>query len=96
LVVVIRLCCPATRNEEKVTSRHRQDEERDGMIKTLGILVGGIFVGAAGVEVVRRKYPDALAKLYATVRKIASEARESFKRGYENATRSKEAAVASA
>ena len=58
------------------------------MIKTLGILAGGIFVGAVGVEIVHRKCPEALGKLCAGVRKMASEARDAFKNGYENATRS--------
>lgn len=66
------------------------------MLKTLGVLAGGLFVGAVGVEVLRRKCPDALDRLYATVRKIASEAREAFKSGYENATRPKPAAPPSA
>ncbi|GAG29818.1 unnamed protein product, partial [marine sediment metagenome] len=30
------------------------------MLKTLGILLGGVFVGAVSVEVVRRKCPDTL------------------------------------
>ncbi len=75
------------------------------MIKTLGVLVGGIFVGAAGAEIVRRKYPKALDKAYAKTREVvslgpemlgklytktcevASQAKESFKNGYENATK---------
>ncbi len=28
------------------------------MLKSLGILIGGVFIGAVGVEVVSRKYPD--------------------------------------
>ena len=58
------------------------------MIKTLGILAGGIFVGAVGVEIVRRKCPEAFAKLSTRVRKMAAEARDAFKSGYENAMRS--------
>lgn len=56
------------------------------MIKTLGILAGGIFVGAVCVEVVRRKYPKALDKLYVKARKVVTEAKEAFKNGYANAT----------
>jgi len=66
------------------------------MIKGLGILIGGIFIGAVGVEVVRKKYPDALDKLYARTREVASEAKESFRRGYENAMRPQEAVKARA
>ncbi len=63
------------------------------MFKNLGIVIGGIFVGAVVVEIVRRKYPDALDKLYARTREIASEAKEAFRKGYENAMRSQAAAA---
>ena len=55
------------------------------MLKSLGILIGGVFVGAVSVEVVRRKCPDALDKLYAKTREVASEVKEAFKNGYEKA-----------
>ena len=55
------------------------------MLKSLGILIGGVFVGAVSVEVVRKKYPDALDKLYARTREIAYEAKEAFKNGYRKA-----------
>ncbi len=63
------------------------------MIKILAILAGGVFVGAVGVEIVRRKYPRALDNLYAKTRKTAAEAKEAFKNGYANATRAKAAQV---
>ena len=63
------------------------------MIKALGILAGGIFVGAVGAEVVRKKYPDALDKLCARTREMASGAKEAFRSGYKNATRPKAAAA---
>jgi len=66
------------------------------MLKGVGILIGGIFVGAVGVEVIHKKYPDALAKLYTRTREIASEAKEAFRKGYANAVRSREAAQPSA
>ncbi|MBA7610346.1 hypothetical protein ES703_17554 [subsurface metagenome] len=56
------------------------------MLKSLGILIGGVFIGAVSVEVVRRKCPDALDKLYARTREIASETKEAFKNGYEKAS----------
>ena len=62
------------------------------MIKTLGIILGGVFVGAVGIEVVRRKYPEALDKLYRKTREIASGAKEAFKKGYESAVQPKKAA----
>ena len=60
-------------------------EHKEGnMIKMVGVVICGIFVGAVGMEIVRRKYPEALDKLYAKTREIASGAREAFKTGYEN------------
>ncbi len=56
------------------------------MLKSLGILLGGVFVGAVSVEVVRKKCPDALDKLYAKTREVASEVKEAFKNGYEKAS----------
>ena len=53
------------------------------MLKTLGILIGGVFVGAVSVEVVRKKCPDAMDKLCAKTREITSEVKEAFKNGYE-------------
>jgi hypothetical protein len=55
------------------------------MIKSLGILIGGIFVGAVSIEIIRKKYPKALNNLYAKVCDMASEAKEAFKKGYVNA-----------
>ena len=66
------------------------------MVKSLGIMIGGIFVGAVGVEIIRRKYPDALGKLYARTREMTSGVKEAFKKGYENAVQSREAAEPSA
>ena len=59
------------------------------MLKTLGILIGGVFVGAVSAEVVRKKYPDTMDKMRAKARQITSEAKESFKNGYQNATGAK-------
>ena len=66
------------------------------MIKALGVILGGVFVGAVGIEVVRRKYPEALDKLYTNTREIAAGAKEAFKKGYESATQSKKAPELSA
>ena len=63
------------------------------MFKSLGVLLGGIFVGAVGVEIVRRQYPDALDKLYSRTREVTSEAKEAFKNGYRNAVGPKEPTV---
>lgn len=66
------------------------------MIKSLGILVGGVFIGAVGVEIIRKKYPEALEKLYAKTCEAASGAKEAFEKGYSNAVQPKQAAQASA
>ena len=65
------------------------------MLNGLGALLGGIFVGAVGMEVLRRKYPDALNKAYAKTNEVASGLKEAFKRGYENAAQSRQAPTSS-
>ena len=62
------------------------------MIKSLGILIGGVFVGAVGVEIIRKKYPDVLGKLYAKTCEVASGAKEAFKKGYTDAVQPQRAA----
>jgi len=62
------------------------------MIKSLGILIGGIFVGAIGAEIIRKKYPKALDKLYSKTCEMASGVKEAFKEGYASAMRSQQAA----
>jgi len=66
------------------------------MFKELGVIVGGIFIGAVGVEVLRKKCPGTLDKLYAKTREIPSEVKEAFRKGYENASRSQQSAEPSA
>ena len=63
------------------------------MLKTLGILIGGVFIGAVSVEVVRKKFPDAMDKLCTKTREVASEVKEAFKNGYEKASQPKPAAA---
>lgn len=62
------------------------------MAKTLGILLGGVFVGAVGMEVLRRKYPDCVHKLCAKVKQATLAAKQAFKEGYRSVTESPEAA----
>jgi len=66
------------------------------MLKSLGIMIGGIFVGAVGMELVHRKYPDALEKLCKKSSNLTAGIKEGFKKGYENATRPAQAAKAGA
>lgn len=73
------------------------------MVKSLGILIGGIFVGAVGMEIIHKKFPKTLDKLCEKADNVASgakevcrEAKEAFKAGYENATRARKPAPAGA
>lgn len=61
------------------------------MLKTLGILIGGVFVGAVGAEVINKKYPGALDKLYTKPREMAHEMKEAFKNGYKKVNQSRAA-----
>jgi len=61
------------------------------MLKSLGILIGGIFVGAMGMEVVHKKWPVATDKLCEKTREATSEMQKAFKNGYDNATHPKAA-----
>ncbi len=62
------------------------------MFKSLGILIGGIFVGAVGAEIIRKKYPKAMNRVYAKTCEITSVVKEAFKKGYANAMQSQQAA----
>lgn len=64
------------------------------MIKSLGFLVGGIFVGAVGAEILRKKCPETLDNLYAKTCEMTSMVKEAFKKGYENAMQSQSTAKA--
>ena len=73
------------------------------MIKSLGIMIGGIFVGAVGMEIAHKKYPKALNEFYkksreitSGARKVCREAKEAFRAGYDGVTRSQRAAATSA
>jgi len=63
------------------------------MLNTLGVVLAGAFIGAVGMEVVNRKCPDAMNKMYTKVKETTSELRVAFKNGYDNSSRAK-AAVA--
>jgi len=62
------------------------------MVKSLGVLIGGIFVGAVGAEILRKKCPDILDKLCTKTCEITSGIKESFKKGYDNAMQSQQVA----
>jgi hypothetical protein len=56
------------------------------MLKSLGVLIGGVFIGAVGVEVVNRKYPDTINKMNEKVHQVTSEAKKAFRNGYQSAS----------
>jgi gas vesicle protein len=60
------------------------------MIKSVGILIGGIFVGAVGAEIIRKKYSKPMKSMYDKTCEITSEIKEAFKKGYANAMQSQE------
>jgi len=62
------------------------------MIRSLGILIGGVFVGAVFAEIIRKKYPKAMNNVYAKTCEITSGVKEAFKKGYANAMQSQQAA----
>ena len=62
------------------------------MVKSLGILVGGVFVGAVSAEIIRKKYPKAMNNVYAKTCEITSGVKEAFKKGYANAIQPQQAA----
>jgi len=70
------------------------EREKKGnvMVKSLGILIGGIFVGAVSAEIIRKKYPKAMNNVYAKTCEITSGVKEAFKKGYANAMQSQQAA----
>ena len=62
------------------------------MIKSIGILLGGIFVGAIGAEIIRKKRPDVIDGIYTKTCEITAGIKEAFKKGYASATQSQHAA----
>ena len=60
------------------------------MLKELGVLAGGVFLGALTAEIISRKCPDAGNRLLAKTREIAANVKESFNAGYANAMRAQD------
>ena len=63
------------------------------MLNGLGVVIGGIFLGAVGTEIVRRNFPGAIDTLYMKARRVTSGMDEAFKRGYQSAISSQEMAA---
>ncbi len=72
-----------------------REKEGNVMVKCLGILIGGIFVGAVGAEIIRKKYPKAMKSMYAKTCEITSGVKEAFKKGYANAMQCQQTAETS-
>lgn len=64
------------------------------MIKTLGAVVGGLFVGAVVMEIIHKKYPNSLEKFYSAAGDLVDGMKEGFKDGYQSMTQSEEPAEA--
>ena len=58
------------------------------MLRTLGVVLGGVFVGAVAMEIVHKKYPRALETFYGKVGELGAGIKEGFKEGYQNTTKS--------
>jgi hypothetical protein len=64
------------------------------MLKIVALVVGGIFAGAVAMEIVHKKYPDSLDKLYSNMGKVASGVKDGFKEGYQSTRKAQEPAPA--
>ena len=60
------------------------------MLKSLGPLLVGIFVGAVAMEIIGRKFPDARERIHARFRDIASRMKAAIKEGYGAAAKPQE------
>jgi len=60
------------------------------MLRTLGIVVVGMFAGAVTMEIVHKKYPDRLDKFYSKMGDVASEIKDGFKEGYRSSRQTQE------
>jgi len=52
------------------------------MLKIIGVLAGGIFVGAVGMELVYEKYPKTVTKFRKKVRRAIWETKDTIRDGY--------------
>jgi hypothetical protein len=64
------------------------------MYKSLGIVAIGIFVGAAGVEIIHKKYCKSLDELHSTTSGLVARAKKAFMEGYRGALKGAEPARA--
>ena len=66
------------------------------MYKTLGIVIGGMFAGAVVMEVLHKKCPNTVAKIYSTADDLTAGIADGFKEGYQSVTKSDKKAEAEA
>ena len=64
------------------------------MLKGLGILASGIFVGAVGMEIIHKKYPEGLDRLHVAMNELTVKVRGAFMDGYCSAVKPGETASA--
>lgn len=60
------------------------------ILKTVGVLVAGIFVGAVAMEIVRKKRPDILDKFYTDTRRMTRGIKAAFKEAYKSVPEERE------
>ncbi len=66
------------------------------MFKGIAILIGGVFVGAFGVAIVRRGWPNGFDNLYSKVGEFGDSAKDAFMDGYHGSISEQEASPAEA
>ncbi len=66
------------------------------MLKELGILFAGVFVGAVGAELIRKSSPKLVNNVGQKSREAISNLKKAFMGGYESATHRQETAKPSA
>ena len=64
------------------------------MLRVVALVLGGVFVGAVAMEVVHKRYPDRLDKLYSKVGNFASGIKNGFKEVYKSVAKTQEPAQA--
>lgn len=66
------------------------------MLKTVGAIAGGVFVGALVMEIVRTKCPDTLDKFYAKLGSLSTAIKGGFLEGYRSTAKASESAEVTA
>jgi hypothetical protein len=64
------------------------------VLRTLALLLGGVFAGAVAIEIAHKKCPGSLDKLYSKMGTVASGVKDGFKEGYDSALKARQLAHA--